>query len=507
MNDPALSNIVSSQIGNDYYTFKVFLQSADGRARQIKPAAVKELVIEDSFEIFYHQGYIILDNTFDYLERNDPQAANDLANSSNRGFLFRGDSRDFLIVEIKPKIEINSTSDSESVIIDSIFKMNFIFAIYNNEEVNDNSPGRKHKILYFWDNYYEILKEKNVDFSTSLLLQGDTTQLSDIQRQLYTGDAIRALLEKTFDSTEGPGITISEEWDQGATGIFFSAPAQYKAIDSLNYLLSRHVSTAGNNFDQCFLEIERHNRSFKLASLKSFFDRAYNGNGDTGDQYYLETYIIGEYNDSTNTIPVQEIRFTPKIGAYFNLWNNLTHYTTDFMPGLYSQDALVARLVHSYNTGDKAFNIDIERNSIETSMDIYNKNYVSTLRGSRSPSNNYLPGILKQKNKNIKNVYSVNSTDSDQRLSAGRNKFLRAGVFLNQMLTFTTAGSTHRQAGRFIGLDRQGAIQVNDFDSKVLGIYFIVNVRHIFKDGDYSNEIKCVKTYASSNLFLNNNAL
>jgi len=507
MNDPVLSNIVSSQIGNDYYTFKIFLQSSDGRARQIKPAAIKELVIEDSFENFFHQGYIILDNTFDYLERNDPQAANDLVDSSNRGFLFKGDSRDFLIVEIKPKIGTDSSADINSEAVDKLFKMNFIFAIYNNEEVNDNTPGRKHKILYFWDNYYEILKEKNVDFSTAYLLDGDVTSRGDTTRQLYTGDAIRALLEKTFDKNEGPGVTISEEWDQGSTGIFFSSPAQYKALDSLNYLLSRHVSTAGNNYDQAFLEIERDTRSFKLASLKSYFDKAYTSDGDTGSQYYLETYIVGEYNDTTNTIPVQEIRFTPKIGAYFNLWNNLSHYTTDFMPGLYSQDALVSRIVHSYNNGEKAFNVEVERNSIEAAMDIYNKNYVATLRGNRNPTNNYLPGILKQKFKNIKNVYSVSNTDSDQRLSAGRNKFLRASIFLNQMLTFTTAGSTHRQAGRFLGLDRQGAIQVNDFDSKVLGIYFIVNVRHIFKDGEYTNEVKCVKTYASSNLFLNTNAL
>lgn len=507
MNDPALSNIVSSQIGSDYYKFNVFLISADDRARQIKPAAIKELVIEDSFDSFFHQGYIVLDNTFDYLERNDPQAANELDSNSNRGFLFRGDSRDFLMVEIKPRVSPSSTSDTDSFITDEIFRMNFVFSIYNNEEINDNTPGRKHKILYFWDNYYEILKEKNVDFSTSELLQGDVTQLTNDQRQVFTGDAIRGLLEKTFDKTEGPGITISEEWDQGSTGIFFSAPSQYKALDSLNYLMSRHVSTQGNNYDQCFLEIERNSRAFKLASLKSFFDKAYSSNGDTGSQYYLETYIIGEYNDSTNTIPVQEIRFTPRIGAYFNLWNNLTHYTSDFMPGIHSQEALVTRIVHSYNNGEKAFNLDIERNTVEAAMDVYNKNYVNTLRGNRTPSNNFLPGVLKQKNKNIKNVYSVSSTNTDQRLSAGRNKFLRASLFLNQMLTFSTAGSTHRQAGRFIGLDRQGAIQVNDFDSKVLGIYFIINVRHVFKDGDYTNEIKCVKTYANSNIFLNNNAL
>ena len=510
MNDPVLDNITKSQIGGDYYTFKIFLVSGDNRGRQIKPAAIKELVIEDSFETFYHKGYIALDNSYDYLERGNPagEAEFDAASTdANKGFLFRGDSRDFLYVEIKPRISTENSSSTETELSDKIFKMLYVFSIYNSEEKTENEPNRKYKILYFWDNYYEVLRNKNVDFSTAELINNDSTQLTDNARGVYTGDAIKALLTKAYDPSNGPGVSFSDGWDQGSTILFFSSPAQFKGTDSLDYLLQRHVSTPGSNYDQSFLEIERDSRAFSFTNLKSYFDKAFDKSTDGGGAYYLETYILGAYNDSDNTIPVQEIRFTPKIGNYMSHTNNLSHYTLDFMPGLHSQEALVTRMVHSYDNGDKAFSIDIERNSVDSAMDIYNKNYVTTLRGDRSPVNNFLPGYLKTSNKNVKHIFSVSSTNADQRLAQGRNKFLRASIFLNQIISFSVDGSTHRQSGRFIGLDREGAIHTSDFDSKLLGIYFIVNVRHIFRDGNYINELKCVKTYANSDIFLNNKAL
>ena len=137
MNDPVLDNITKSQIGGDYYTFKIFLVSGDNRGRQIKPAAIKELVIEDSFETFYHKGYIALDNSYDYLERGNPagEAEFDAASTdANKGFLFRGDSRDFLYVEIKPRISTENSSSTETELSDKIFKMLYVFSIYNSEE-------------------------------------------------------------------------------------------------------------------------------------------------------------------------------------------------------------------------------------------------------------------------------------------------------------------------------------------------------------------------------------
>jgi hypothetical protein len=53
-----------------------------------------------------------------------------------------------------------------------------------------------------------------------------------------------------------------------------------------------------------------------------------------------------------------------------------------------------------------------------------------------------------------------------------------------------------RKSGRFFSLDRSGDYPDNKFDNKFLGIYFIINVQHEFKDDDtYLNNIIAVKTY------------
>jgi hypothetical protein len=77
---------------------------------------------------------------------------------------------------------------------------------------------------------------------------------------------------------------------------------------------------------------------------------------------------------------------------------------------------------------------------------------------------------------------------------------------MNNTISFTVPGSTHRQAGRFIGVTRDGAYPYSDFDNKILGIYFVVEVKHNFTGSDYFNELRCVKTYSYDNLFLNLNS-
>ena len=104
-------------------------------------------------------------------------------------------------------------------------------------------------------------------------------------------------------------------------------------------------------------------------------------------------------------------------------------------------------------------------------------------------------------------VFSVIENDADQRLSVGRNRVLYHNIFFNNTVVFKVPGSTHRQTGYFIGIDRDGALSYSDFDSKILGIYFVIEVNHIFKGNEYFTELRCVKTYSFSNLFLNTNSI
>jgi len=544
------------RINNNDYLFRVTLVSVAGgksRAHDIKPSAIKEFFISDTLNNFYQQGYIILNNQHDVIERDtpdinpynkptyynntgnsvradDPNNPDGITDNSDAGFLFRGESRDILRIDIMPRLDstkVDGLGDEDG---QKYFYMNYDFAIYDTEEIVGDSPGEKHKKLYFWDLYYQLMLEKNVQFSTTTLANANYSTTTpgatgtslpenadNSDRAVFTGLAIKELLKTTFPDNEGypiqfsvniPGVddtanldqtTIDEQnidWDIGGTKIFFSSPANFKAIDCLDYLLTRHVSNTNTNFDQCFLQLERHNRQFTFKSLTQFFKQAYNAKDDSPGDLYIETLKIGGNTQEDGKI-LPEAYFTPKSGLYFERIGTIKSFSFDNMAGIHAQKRLVSTFVHSYDYENKQFQIDIQRNGIAQTMKTYQQNYINYMNSSSDQPafSNFAPGQLRYTNKNVNNVFSVTEQDSDQRLAWGRNNFLYASIFTNNLISFRLPGSTHRQAGSFVGIDRDGAIPASKFDNKLLGIYLIVESKHTFTANEYYNDLHCIKVY------------
>lgn len=492
------------------YSFIVNILNDDGRYQEVKPGVIKQMVISDNFLNFFNIGYIILDNTFDVIERNTPENKQ----NNNRGFVFKGDSRDFLSVDIMPNLNEGSFSGiSKKDQADQIFRIQTNYAIYNSEDINGDQPGQKFKKLHFWDAYYELLLEKNSYFSTansSLLASGVNILNADNQdRGIYTGDAIKQFLTEFFNRDDGYPATIGEIFDRGDTKIFYSSPANYKGIDTLEYLVNRHVSSQDNNYDAAFLRLEKGTPVFNFESLKSIFSKAINvDNGKLSiGEYYLETFKIGEYSDIQNTASITKSTFTPPNALFFQKIGTINNFSADFMAGQYSQQAISNNIMHAYEFDSKAFCVDENRNTLASTMSAYSNNYVQPFNkpGTNTAFANFIPGAYRTDIKNSNNQFTV-MTDANQRLAFGRNRSLHNLIFHNNSILFRVPGSTHREAGKFIGIDRDGNFETTDFDNKVLGIYFILEVKHIFSGDTYENELRCVKTYNISDIILNKEA-
>jgi len=504
-------------INNNTYRFKVGLLSVDGRYQELKIGAINSLVIEDDFTRFFHKGYIIINNKFDAVERvadfkNKEQAKTSTTFTPNKGFIFKGDSRDILVIDILPKLSNDDNytgSDDEN----KAFRLLFKFVIYNTEEILGQIPGEKFKKLYFWDLYYELLREKNSYFSTANYIEDkNVLDLNNTDRGINTGDAIKNFLKDFFSESDGYPITFSDSFDTGGSKIYFSSPASFKGIDCLDYLLGRHVSEKTYDFDQSFLRIERGTYNFIFESLSKTFSKALYLNSSSSESQiganYLETFNLGIYSDSNNEYEIEAISFTPTNALNLGKYGTINNFVYDPMPGELSQQELVTHVVHSYDSNEKVFNIDENRNTINSILSAYFKNYVSPFNkvSYDAAYSNFYPGEYRLLQKNVKNTFSIIAADADQRLSTGRNKALFSSIFLNNSVMFRVPGSTHRQAGKFIGIDRKGAQPYSDFDSKILGIYFVIEVKHIFEGNEYFNDIRCIKTYSYDNLFLNTNS-
>ena len=93
------SSYATVVIDNKEYDFKVFLTNPEGRYFVFRPEAIKELSILDTFTDYYATGHVVIDNSYDVIER--PPGNPEIASSP---YIFRGDSRDILTVQIMPKL-------------------------------------------------------------------------------------------------------------------------------------------------------------------------------------------------------------------------------------------------------------------------------------------------------------------------------------------------------------------------------------------------------------------
>jgi hypothetical protein len=503
------------RIGNNEYYIDLILYNANEEFVRLRVQNITELVIEDNITDFFHKGYVVFKNNNDAVERiSNLPSASVLSNYFNRAYIgtdkilpysFRGDCRDFFLVDIMPRISDNTQNYNYGEQIEKLWRLKNVFVIYNTEDIQGTNPDEKFKKLYFWDYNYELLREKNVDFSTADYLQTkDKILLDNNDRGIKTGLALKNFLKTAFPEREGFDVKFGE-WNEGATTIFYSSPTDSKAINDLEYMLDHHVSENNSNYDFCLLRKERFTNEWTLKSLKDYFDKAYTrsitNNVDGGGELHLERFII----PTTDVIDATRSNNTrtplgPKNNAYLPDYSVIENYSFSPPAGMDVQQFITTKIVHTYDPTDKSFNMDVQENQFDRILEIFKKNYVTSQKGSGG--SNAFSSLTKNDyritNINFDNVYTPYFESKEQRLAFGRNDVLIKALMLNNTLNFKSPGLTLRQSGRFISVDRNSSQPESKFDDKLLGTYFIVNVKHIFRNNVYTNDITCVKPYIFS---------
>ena len=154
------------------------------------------------------------------------------------------------------------------------------------------------------------------------------------------------------------------------------------------------------------------------------------------------------------------------------------------------------------------FDINGVDGDIQRVKEDFSKLYVAPMKGrDNKPSPNFIINNTQKTNQNFDNKFLVYSEDSDAlKLAFGRNEILKNALKLNLGVEITVQGGFQRKSGKFISIDRTGSYVDNDFDNKFLGIYFILQVDHIFKgNNSYYNKIIAVKTYHFNDPKINEN--
>jgi hypothetical protein len=530
------------------YEVEIYIDSGGSSDSRfiINPNSIVSLNIENTLADWVTKGSLSVYYSHETME-NPSKTAGALGQPLNSYYFFRNDGNDILSVRIFPNLK--KLTQLQKLNVDRVhWELVYKFAIYDVEDI-DNPPGAtnmaktntKCKKFYFWDRCYQRMITNTMEYSTALSDKASSgsgrtssTQigagqvLGDNFRSIYTGEAMKEVIEKAllkdnpfidFTTTKNNlvGGGKNDSWEKGDSKIFYTAPATATAYDSLMTIYNRHVSsekissrpersaprggTRGPSVhDFAILTKERgpnigNEGYFALRPLSQYYKKA--GRNEPGE-YSIERFFISGVtsNDKPGAkiapkSSSQNLQKDTKLGDYSMI---KSYRFVDISP-LVNSTQFCTRSVCSFDFSSRTYHVEFQNNSVLKAREFMSKKYIDNLFRHKGLEEELFLLTLEQskQGRNIKPVFSLAGENKISRQADGFHKILKTGIFQNTCIHFRVYGSTNREVGRFIIIDKEQTVEDNAFNTKFYGQWFIINVQHIFEGGLYFNDITAVK--------------
>jgi hypothetical protein len=544
--------------------------NTDNSRYPINPNSIVNLTIEDTLADWVVRGTL----SFFYNPESgsgltnkatgqDKQATTGISLPPSRPFYsFRNDGYDLLRIRIGPKLRDSNLPDKLKITDPVHWSLSYYFSIYDMEDI-DLPPGAQNQAsstikcikLYFWDSWYQKMLTNTLEYSTALSPYANIEE--DKAAGLYgnpgvipTGQAMREIInlslgqdssQKNYSDTTfiDPILGFNYEpvnnnrWEDGAAQIFYTAPAQTNAFDSLMYIYDKHLSpdsyalapessgprggAKGTTLNDMSLLLKDRGPTetdlgqFTLKSVTSYFKEAGNSATQPG-KFQFEHFFLQSYGDQqdpkkptnagkpTKTLrgPISED--TSDVKDFKSLkYSVITNYRFVDMAALTNATSFVNSPVYSFDFKNRKFNIEFQNNSVVTARNFITKKYIKELyKNSRTDSEKlFLINLNKDKlNKTVSPVFTPYGDDPPIiRQHAGFHKLLYIGLFQNTAINFRTLGLSFREPGRFIAIDKTEGVEQGEFEDKFYGQWFVINVKHVFESEIYYNDITAIKIH------------
>jgi hypothetical protein len=503
------------QIRDQYYYIEISLYNQiEGQEPLYVPFFfVDSITIHESLYNWITKGEIVFNSDFEIFARGGDNKKSD--EKAKVPYIDRTDGRNRLSVIIYPvdaSIDsgvIKENIDSSDKFPKKYWEINHDFVVMNIEDLPVNNSQRKKKRYIFVDERYQILKEKNLEWSSATIaskkLNKPAKSLKDSEAAINPCEALKELLK--IASTNGdampkikigfnkngsidkPNIDLDKinEWDVGKTEnlCVLYPDANTTALDDIFYILSHCVSS--NGFP-VILDYGRssEDKGWHLICFSDYFKNS------TKEQ--VEWMIIED--GLTNSLPYRPRASMEDKSQIHNFTSLVASRITSyqFSPMVAVDDN---RLLNSpycfFNEHTGSFEIKKEENSInkliEKLQEMAKKGLYSFSENKREK-----PQIVLNANKTktegqmSKNKLALNGPYSSH--SSPLMQMLLDSVFLNQSLSFQSPGLTIRTPGKFIAIEKVGSFyEKNAFDDRFLGQWMMTNVSHLFTQGEYVTQV------------------
>ena len=449
---------------------------------------------------------------------------------------FRGDGYDMLRLCLRPVPSNSQTSNFPNALQinenDTKWILSYLFSVYEIEDLSD-SPQLKGPMssymrlmrLKLHDIRYQILKTTNLEYSTAESTSSDKTNDPTLANGslgvLPTSTAMLEILNKALaDSTQvAKGNTSIEfyqlpknsDWDNSKESkIFYTSPAEYTALDDLDYVYGHHVGplipgTEINDF--CVFHGKRSQipgglDTLCLTPLHKIFEQATSGK-KAGSLQLEHFFVTTHTKEEEDRGPGAAHYKAPDPAQNNNVlktfkYGQIVSYTfVDMSPDINSY-AFTSTPVYSVDIGKREFNVQFKNNDVLTARKTIADGYIKHLyKGSSSNLEElFLPTLHNtKKDRSVFPTFSLNGDNEKVRQRNGIHHLMYTGLFQNACICFKTLGLTLREPGTFIGIDKTLGTVSNDFTNKLYGQYLVVKVDHIFEQGAYLNTIWAIKIH------------
>ena len=490
---------------NSQYEFQLVLFN-DKFSINIPHNLVSKITIIDSIYNVFKEVQIVLHNSrnaIDLFSNFRKGESNQVI--ENLSYNFLGSGNDMFYLNLVPTTEKSeSTLPSEEI---KNFQLHFSLVINDEDEIIGSDGVAKKRVFHCIDVRDYILSSDRTGYSTInepnvAKNRYRVRQIDNDLRRAYTGDFIKYILRESLNVVEP---TFANDWDKGASVLFYTSPQNFCAFDDLDYLLTTHVSSEIR--DNCILKFER-DGTFSLRPYSSLLNNHRDGK-NTGifwqdiftyqDNLSKQEKRVGNNETDKDQLKgVMDNANSAKKLSFENITNianfpELPDYNFLNRTGIDGMRYLKSYAVHAYELGSKQFEIYQQENNIDSTEKYLNDNYIKKF-GGKDPTTALFLDEVRKSNINIESRFSL-PDDFKIYYKDGRNRALQKYIDSAPSISFTVEGYSHRETARFMTLAASQFETESVFANLFSGEWLVTQVSHVFDGDKYSTSITGVKLY------------
>lgn len=421
--------------GIDYEAEFKLKNSDDQELSFTKSAIIGMTLIDNVFDPFM-SGTISIANPYDFIENK---------------YFFRGDGRDTLDIMFKPKSEEDKDEDK--------FEQSFVVL----DEANSVNP---------------VVRSENI--KTLYLIDKNAIPFSDTipYNKVYSGkvgDIIKQILKEVL----GDDIVDEDNWVSGDFTLTYYTPSTYRYVDILRSMINLFYAKDGEIHTKGFISWDRTKNKFRMDLLSKTFEK--------NEDNTIEAFTLGDLTTDFKTSNPNNPISKAVVGEYIGQLKNLG-YSTPFYG--WNSDYFINALVHGYDHVLGIFKI--RKLDFENVRKKWQTKFVDVFKstGGKPKPFAVINNTTDKKFRRFSMPYPVE--DNVKLVEADMYNCL---TFYNLQGTFSNIGRTARKSGKFIDIYTTRNEESFKSDEKILGRWYVTEVRHVFNGDMYNNEIFCTKTY------------